>query len=173
MAWTNPRTWTDGELVTKAIMDPHIRDNFNAVPHLLAYKSADQTVNNSVTLVNDSALSFAVGASDVWTIDVTMVHISNTTADIKVAFTMPASGVMTLTSIWGSSAGAYTQHNFTVSGTSQDLESKTTEQSTRIYGRYMGGGTAGTLQLQWAQASAQVVDTKVLKGSNIIGLKLA
>lgn len=25
--WTNPRTWSIGELVTKAIMDTHIRDN--------------------------------------------------------------------------------------------------------------------------------------------------
>lgn len=27
MAWTAPRTWTVGEVVTKAIMDAHIRDN--------------------------------------------------------------------------------------------------------------------------------------------------
>lgn len=31
MAWTAPRTWTTGELVTKGIMDTHVRDNFNAV----------------------------------------------------------------------------------------------------------------------------------------------
>ena len=27
MAWTTPRTWTTGELVTAAIMNAHIRDN--------------------------------------------------------------------------------------------------------------------------------------------------
>lgn len=27
MAWTNPKTWTHGELVTKAMMDEQIRDN--------------------------------------------------------------------------------------------------------------------------------------------------
>ena len=27
MAWTSPRTWNVGELVTKLIMDTHIRDN--------------------------------------------------------------------------------------------------------------------------------------------------
>ncbi len=27
MAWTAPRTWTTGELVTKTILDTHIRDN--------------------------------------------------------------------------------------------------------------------------------------------------
>lgn len=29
MAWTSPRTWNVGELVTKLIMDTHIRDNLN------------------------------------------------------------------------------------------------------------------------------------------------
>lgn len=29
MAWTDPRTWVIGELVTKAIMDLHVRDNLN------------------------------------------------------------------------------------------------------------------------------------------------
>lgn len=28
MAWTTPRTWTTGEVVTKTIMDTHVRDNF-------------------------------------------------------------------------------------------------------------------------------------------------
>lgn len=31
MSWTAPRTWNTGELVTKTIMDTHVRDNFNAV----------------------------------------------------------------------------------------------------------------------------------------------
>jgi hypothetical protein len=31
MAWTSPRTWTTGELVTAAIMNTHIRDNQNVL----------------------------------------------------------------------------------------------------------------------------------------------
>lgn len=31
MAWTTPRTWVAGETVTAAIMNSHVRDNFNAV----------------------------------------------------------------------------------------------------------------------------------------------
>jgi len=31
MAWTIPRTWTTGELVTAAIMNTHIRDNQNVL----------------------------------------------------------------------------------------------------------------------------------------------
>ena len=31
MAWTIPRTWVAGELVTAAIMNAHVRDNFNVL----------------------------------------------------------------------------------------------------------------------------------------------
>lgn len=31
MAWTNPKTWTVGELVTAANMNTHLRDNLNAL----------------------------------------------------------------------------------------------------------------------------------------------
>ncbi len=34
MAWTNPRTWTTGELVTDTMLNIHLRDNLNALrPH--------------------------------------------------------------------------------------------------------------------------------------------
>ena len=29
MAWTDPRDWTTGEVVTAAIMNAHVRDNLN------------------------------------------------------------------------------------------------------------------------------------------------
>jgi hypothetical protein len=31
MAWTTPRTWVAGELVTSTIMNTHVRDNLNAI----------------------------------------------------------------------------------------------------------------------------------------------
>lgn len=31
MAWTTPRSWTTGEIVTAALMNTHVRDNFSAV----------------------------------------------------------------------------------------------------------------------------------------------
>lgn len=31
MAWTSPRTWVAGELVTAALLNAHLRDNLNAV----------------------------------------------------------------------------------------------------------------------------------------------
>ena len=37
MAWTTPRTWTSAEVVTKTIMDTHIRDNLNAMSSWTSY----------------------------------------------------------------------------------------------------------------------------------------
>lgn len=44
MAWTAPRTWTTGELVTAAIMNTHVRDNL-----LHLGDSAGTTVDDTVT----------------------------------------------------------------------------------------------------------------------------
>ena len=43
MAWTAPRTWTAGEVVTKALMDEQLRDN-ELVLHTIARSSLPQPV---------------------------------------------------------------------------------------------------------------------------------
>lgn len=37
MAWTTPRDWTDGELVTEALLDTHLRDNLLALTTWASY----------------------------------------------------------------------------------------------------------------------------------------
>lgn len=37
MAWTTPRTWSGGELVTDTIMNAHIRDNLNVLRGQIRY----------------------------------------------------------------------------------------------------------------------------------------
>jgi hypothetical protein len=44
MAWTDPRTWTSGELVTAAIMNSAVRDNLDAVQGAVISKSAGYTL---------------------------------------------------------------------------------------------------------------------------------
>jgi hypothetical protein len=46
MAWTDPRTWTIGEKVTKAIMDTHVRDNLNSLKSDIA--NTPLTVQSSI-----------------------------------------------------------------------------------------------------------------------------
>ena len=49
MAWSDPRDWTTGEVVTAAIMNAHVRDNF------------DQTAPAKLTTAGD--ILYASGAN--------------------------------------------------------------------------------------------------------------
>ena len=44
MAWTSPRTWTTGELVTAALMNTHVRDNLSYLYTLAATPLTVKTV---------------------------------------------------------------------------------------------------------------------------------
>lgn len=53
MAWTLPRTWVAGEVVTAALLNTHLRDNLNAVSGILA-----DAAENIVNLPLNGATSF-------------------------------------------------------------------------------------------------------------------
>ena len=177
MAFPNPpKTWAFQESVESSELNTELRDALLVTWHSLAFKSADETVNNSTTLQNDDHLSFSVGTTDVWALNICLVctDSTGTTADIKVAFTLPASGVMALGGVHSNAAATIVLDRWITSGTAVDLS--TTNTGANVYlisGTYAGGGTAGTFQTQWAQNTLTVTDTKVLKGSYIAGVKLA
>ena len=142
-------------------------------------KTADETVNNSATLQNDDHLLLTVGASDVWLVDMRlMLSATSTTPDWKFAFTVPAGatfrwGAEDLTTIggWvpvavGTSAPALSTTGTVTAGSSGSVH------GSHLTGIYVGGGTAGTLQFQWAQNTATVADSKVLTNSCLIATKL-
>jgi hypothetical protein len=65
MGWTAPRTWSVGEVVTKAIMDTHVRDNLRYLKGL----DGAVTIEDRLTLpvasgTNGRGLRFASGAND-------------------------------------------------------------------------------------------------------------
>ena len=183
MAWTTPRTWTDGELVTAAIMNPHIRDNMNVTMRLLARKTADETVNNSSVLQNDDHLVFAVGASDVYLVNAyLLVDGGNTTADIKFGWTVPASGTLQWgatsslsgsTTAWETQPAANTPHVLLSAASTATYGTDASAPGVLLTGIYAGGGTAGNVQLQWAQGTATVVNTILKINSCLVGMKLA
>lgn len=56
MAWTAPRTWTTGELVTAAIMNTHVRDNLSAgFPTDAVWTTWSPSYNAAVTVGNGTA----------------------------------------------------------------------------------------------------------------------
>lgn len=87
--WTTPRTWTDGELVTKAIMDPHIRDNLNFLRSQGARTTADQS-NGSTSFADATGVLFTIGASETWVVSIHAVMHVGGSEDNKTAWTVPS-----------------------------------------------------------------------------------
>lgn len=139
-------------------------------------KLSDESASNN-TFQNDDELFLAVGANDVWQIEILLfvVNASNT-PDIKVQFTGPAAAVIN----W---AG----HGYTPGSTTQDTASRYIAKTlagsftlgvlqtatealspVRLEGMYIGGGTAGTLQLQWAQSTTDGANPTTVKAGSYL-----
>jgi len=179
MAWTAPRTWTDGELVTKAIMDPHVRDNFLAVgPHLIARRTTDQSVTSSTVLVNDDTLQLTVAASEIWQIEFNLLYEADAAGDLKLSFSFPTSGVCYSHAAHLDAGGAVTvtQLRLTATdGSSMPLPGAgaASPRWQPLSVLFINSTNAGTLILRWAQNTSNATATKVLTHSTIWAVKLA
>lgn len=59
-SWTNPRTWTIGEKVTKVIMDTHVRDNLNYLKEQIdSILASITTVQSDITALETKVYSLA------------------------------------------------------------------------------------------------------------------
>lgn len=140
-------------------------------------KSADETVNNSATLQDDDHLVLPVAANGVYFFEATLFYSTNATADLKLGWSVPAGATM----VWGrghaASSGAAGFHTANASGsvTALPTQASTIDVAGGASPPYMFftaglitvSSTAGNATLQWAQNTADVSDTKVLKGSFI------
>lgn len=148
-----------------------------ATKYKIVTKTADETVNNSTTLQNDDELLLAVSANNIWEVKLHLRVTCNTTSKFKMAWTVPAGGSilcigytsMYYPTRWNTNEVAMVEVDGTTAVT---VSFAGTGAALLVRARYIGGGTAGTLQFQWAQGTAQVFDTKVLAGSALIGMKL-
>jgi hypothetical protein len=157
MAWTTPRTWTDGELVDDSILNTHIRDNFLAIGPTItrARTTADVSVVASTTLANLTGISFAIGASEIWTVALHGMVSIDATGDYKSNWTVP-SGATGHHWVVGASVGASRQ-DFTTAAVLG--VTATTEYGIDEFAAIVNSTTAGTVQFQFAQNSASGTDT--------------
>ena len=179
MAFTAPRTWTDGELVTKAIMDPHVRDNFLAMyPHLIVRKTSDETVTSSTVLQDDNQLILPLLANEIWKFEFNLIYSADAAGDIQISFTFPAAGRIDASVFWntsGSAADIIKWSGTTTPATAQNLQGlgSTIRLSLPIQGIFTNSSTAGNLTLQWAQTASSATATTVYTNSTLWAVKLA
>jgi len=138
-------------------------------------KTSNEVVNNSTTLQDDNALLAALPTAGTFAFELDLVYSASTVADFKMAFTIPAGASITW---WGfglvtgvsSMSGDIQFMAATASGTSASIGGAGTGNftSARIAGEVVMGGTAGNLQLQWAQANLEATDATVRAPSRLM-----
>lgn len=136
-------------------------------------KPDDQIVNNSTTLVNDEDLVLAVGANDVWVVHMVLFHIAGTgEPDMDYAFAVPSGGAVRVMETWERALSDTSPPDFG-DGTSEMITGVAdTEKYVQITFVYIGGGTAGNLQLQWAQHQAVAENTTMKAKSFMLCQKI-
>lgn len=163
----------------------HASDLIRVLP-VFAIKAADEAVNNAgtgTTLQNDNELLAAVTASTNYKVDLHLLatEAAGTGIDIKVAWTFPSGCLLDLAVVapqagWQNPIGTNLETEWAAwqgvtTSPSSSITFGTTNAATFSYhvrGALRVGGTAGTLQLQWAQANASASNLTVKSGSSLV-----
>lgn len=115
MAWTAPRTWVTGELVTAALLNTHLRDNLTAI----VPNGPDAWTSFTPTLVQSAAVTKTVTyarymkvgrlVTAVMKLDVTGAGVAANRIDIGLPVTAASSGNIAAGSgaIWDASAAIW------------------------------------------------------------------
>jgi hypothetical protein len=134
-----------------------------------AVKTADEQVVSSTTLQDDDHLALSVVAGGWYAVDCFLDVEGDPAGDITMGWSVPAGSTMTWTE-GGISAGNTNnigslkiQRND--AATSSGVGIIAAGSSVRPSGRLTVGGTAGTLQLRWAQTASSGTPTIVKTGS--------
>jgi len=176
--WTEPpRDWTGGELVTEAIMDAHVREQFKATWHLITRKPSDEAVTSSTVLQDDDHLFAPVLANEVWALEWRCLVTGATAGDWKIAWTFPGGTFScNFTDVLSDGTYRFFQLGATASptGTLDCAALSTTVPKLQVMPViYSNGGSAGNVQLQWAQNASSGTATTMKANSTIWGCKLA
>lgn len=136
----------------------------NRLIPLVARKTSTQTVNNSITLVTDTALSVAVEANGLYRAHLHLIYNSNTTADFRYSFSAPAGTTLTNFTAQGGNTANW-QVLVAPSGGVSGINGTGGDAPLNVWGIVAVGANAGTFAVQWAQFVANASDTTVKAGS--------
>lgn len=147
---------------------------------VIARKTADEgPLASNTTLQNDDHLKLTLGANDVWTFRGLLIYDGGSAGDFQMAFTAPAGAVLNWTVVAARTTdAAVTSVGFSSSvqvgsGTAKSIGTFGSGVKTAavISGVVRTTGTAGDLQLQWAQAVSDATGATVYTDSYLEGRK--
>lgn len=144
-------------------------DELAARQTTIAIKTVDESLASNTTLQNDDELFVTVAANTTYKVEAVLIYSGATTGDMKVAFTWPTSATMPWGLLGYTTALAFQAVAFSApsSGTPFSVGCNGAGNDLVLYlsGTLTVGSTAGTLQIQWAQAASDATATIVRAGS--------
>jgi hypothetical protein len=176
--WTEPpRDWTGGELVTEAMADAHIRDQFKATWHCIAKKNTDESVVSSAVMQDDNDLFIPAVAGEVWRFDADLIFDGATAGDFTWRWTFPGGSLVVKIEEFTLSDGSTSSQmstRFTTSPTGAQASAGFAAGDPRlmIIHCFYTASSTGNLQFQWAQFASSGTPTILRAGSAFYGMKL-
>lgn len=150
-------SWNSGQTITAA--------ELTSMEALYAYKSSDQSVTSSTTLVSDNALFLPVAANATYDFFCYLNYTGGTqgASDIKVQWTVPAGATLRFQPVGIGTGGGMGFGNTDSAASSVALgtQGSGTLCGATMLGTLIMSSTAGTLQLEWAQNSSNATATTV------------
>ena len=163
-----PYTWQIGvggaTPIDKTNLD-HLETQYDAAITIVR-KTADQIVNNSNVVKNDDDLFFAIGANETWVVKFYLDSSTSVGADIRFDITAPA--LATIKTKIGYGFSTTLTASVLITAGVMNAGGGVINFSVVV----INGANAGNIQLQWAQTTAEVSDTKVLEDSYIVAHQL-
>lgn len=147
---------------------------------LFVRKTADKSITSSTALENDDHLLLSVAANSTYIVDLMVFVDGATTGDFRCGFDEPTGATFT----WGqlalintatAASGSMIVSAFnegSVSGGPTGTAGAGTKMGYRIRGLLRTAGTAGTLQMKWAQGTSDPTATTVFTDSFMTAQKV-
>lgn len=145
------------------------------VAPLSAYKSTNQSVTSSATLVNDGALAVELQANAVYSFVLVLGYNGASGAgNLKLGWSLPSGASMGYSLYGNNTSGNATDGPWYTGSSNPALGTSGTGTNlgTVLQGTVATSSTPGPLQLQWAQNSSNGTATTVLAGSVLLAWQI-
>lgn len=171
------KTFTSPVLTTPTITNA-AATSFAALPtgigaFVYSYAASNTTKNNNTTLVDITGLSFAVAANASYVFQFIVHASSNSVADIKFALTGPAAPTGLRWSLYNIGQTSTLVNSASTFTTMANYETSGSENGFFFIGHLRNGANAGTVQLQFAQNTADVSNSIVYAESCVMAWRVA
>ncbi len=144
----------------------------SVMPFVSKTKAADETVNNSgvpptqntgAGFQNDNDLFFSIGANETWNFRAVLHTNIPAAPDMKITITAP--GGATCKFGYADLEAAISLGNLGCAVSTGLIAGTATEELYEVFGSVTNGATAGVVNLQWSQNTANAANTTVRSGS--------